>query len=170
MIITSHLLRKFYITVASKCNLLAIIIFTHTSLKGWQVLARTWRVRLWILASYPLSEFVAAVLYGTFINHLPATIIIISYTILYVAGGIVYALAEHVWMVLVGISLHGAATAFNVLTLLTYMGQMGEVMDDVRKKEGKRPLKFLMYCGVTLTFSGGFIIPFGRNLSISDRI
>ena len=80
-----------------------------------------------------------------------------------------YALAEHVWMVLVGITLHGAAASLNVLTLLTYMGQMGEVMDNMRKKEGKRPLKFLMYCGITLSFSGGFIIPFGRKLSISDR-
>ena len=80
-----------------------------------------------------------------------------------------YALAEHVWMVLVGISLHGAATAFNVLMLLTYMGQMGELMNDMRRKEGKRLLKFLMYCGVTLSFTGGVIIPFGRELGISDK-
>ena len=125
----------------------------------------------WVLTSHPLSEIVASVLYGAFIHNLPVSISIISYTILYVAGGIVYALAEHVWMALVGISLHGAATAFNVLTLLTYMGQTGEVMDDMRKKEGKRPLKFLLYCGVTLIFTGGFIIPFGKNfVTISLRL
>ena len=117
----------------------------------------------WVLASYPLFQVVVAVVIGALFHRLPFNVNTISLMILYVTGGVMYALAESVWTVFVGFGLLGAGSCLNTITVLTYLGEMGDQMDEMRVKQGKNPLKFLLYFGYSVIITGGFIIPFGKH-------
>ncbi|CAI8042426.1 hypothetical protein GBAR_LOCUS23563 [Geodia barretti] len=117
----------------------------------------------WVLVSYNLFGMVAAPVAGILLHRLPFTITIISFSILLVTGGIVYALARSVWMAFVGYGVSGAGGALCTITIHTYMGEMGDVMDDIRKKQGKKPRKFLLYNIYSFTLTGAFIFPFSIN-------
>ena len=117
----------------------------------------------WVLVSYNLFGMVAAPVAGILLNRLPFTITIISFSILLVTGGMVYALARSVWMAFVGYGLTGAGVSFGTITIHTYMGEMGDIMDDIRKKQGKKPRKFLLYNIYSFTMTGGFVLPFCKS-------
>ena len=68
-----------------------------------------------------------------------------------------------VWMAFVGYGLSGAGGALCTITIHTYMGEMGDVMDEIRKKQGKKPRKFLLYNIYSFTLTGAFIFPFCKN-------
>jgi MFS family permease len=122
----------------------------------------------WVVISYSLFGMVAAPVAGMLLHRLPFTITIISFSILLVAGGIVYALAGSVWMAFVGYGLTGAGVSFSTITIHTYMGEMGDVMDEIRKKQGKKPRKFLLYNIYSFTMSGGFVLPFLINSVMAE--
>ena len=79
-----------------------------------------------------------------------------------------YALAGSVWMAFVGYGLTGAGVSFSTITIHTYMGEMGDVMDEIRKKQGKKPRKFLLYNIYSFTMSGGFVLPFCKSAIYSS--
>ena len=114
----------------------------------------------WVLVSYNLFGMVSAPVAGTLLHRLPFTITIITFHVLLITGGIVYALAESVWVAFIGYGLTGAGVSFSSITIHTYLGQMGDVMDDIRKKQGKKPRKFLMYNIYSFIMTGGIILPF----------
>ena len=72
-----------------------------------------------------------------------------------------YALAQNVWMAFGGRALMGASTSFGAATIHTYMGEMGTIMDDIRKKTDKRPRKFVLYIVFSFLLNGGFMVPYG---------
>jgi MFS family permease len=113
--------------------------------------------------SYSLFGMVAAPVAGMLLHRLPFTITIISFSILLVTGGMVYALARSVWMAFVGYGLTGAGVSFGTITIHTYMGEMGDIMDEIRKKQGKKPRKFLLYNIYSFTLTGGFVLPFCKS-------
>ena len=113
--------------------------------------------------SYSLFGMVAAPVAGMLLHRLPFTITIISFSILLVTGGMVYALARSVWMAFVGYGLTGAGVSFGTITIHTYMGEMGDIMDEIRKKQGKKPRKFLLYNIYSFTLTGAFMFPFCKN-------
>ena len=76
-------------------------------------------------------------------------------------GGGVYALAHNVWVAFVGQGLMGASVAFGASTAHTYIGEMGTVMDNIRKKQGKKPRKYLLYIAFSFILNGGFVLPYG---------
>ena len=99
---------------------------------------------------------------ATMLHLLPFTATIFTFLTLYIAGGVVYALADNVWMVFVGLGLIGAGIAFSAGTVHTYIGEMGTVMDDIRKKQGKKPRKFVLYLAYSFMLNGGVVIPFSK--------
>ena len=113
--------------------------------------------------SYSLFGMVTAPVAGMLLHRLPFTITIISFSILLIAGGIVYALARSVWMAFVGYGLTGAGVPFCTITIHTYMGEMGDVMDEIRQKQGKKSRKFLLYNIYSITMIGGFVLPFRKS-------
>lgn len=81
---------------------------------------------------------------------------------MFIIGGIIYGLAETIWMVFVGFGLFGAGASFAAITVITYMGEMGTVMDNIRKKQGKKPRKFVIYIVYSFVLNGGYILCFGK--------
>lgn len=116
-----------------------------------------------MVVSYPLFALAMAPLAGTLLHRLPYTVSIIGFSLLYVTGGIVYASVESVWMACIGYGLIGAGASLCSITVHTYLGEMGDVMDEIRKKQGKKPRKFLLYIAYSFVLTGGFILPFSLN-------
>jgi MFS family permease len=116
----------------------------------------------WVLSSYPLFEAVAAPLAGALLHRLPFSVTIVSFLTVFIVGGIVYALAESVWMAFPGFGL-GAGASLCSITVHTYIGEMGDVLDEIRKKQGKGPRKFVLYIAYSFMLNGGFILPFTLN-------
>ena len=77
-------------------------------------------------------------------------------------SGLVYALAVNVWMVFISRGLIGACGGLAIPALHTYLGEMGSVMDDIRKKRGKEPRKFSVYIAFSFILNGGFLVAFGE--------
>ena len=73
-----------------------------------------------------------------------------------------YALARSVWMAFIGFGLFGTAVAFSAVTIHTYMGEMGTIMDDIRKKQGKKERKHLIYVVFSFVLNGGYLFPLGK--------
>lgn len=94
--------------------------------------------------------------------RLPFTFLLFIFVALAVVGGGIYALACNVWMAFVGRGLMGAGCAFGAAAVHTYIGEMGIVMDDIRKKKGKKPRKFILYIALSFTLNVGMLIPYGK--------
>ena len=95
-------------------------------------------------------------------HHLPFSVTIIFSLSLYILGGIVYGLAEEMWIVFLGLSLWGAGIAFGSTIVLTYIGEMGERMDKIRRKLLKTPRKLILYIAYSFALNGGFFISYGE--------
>lgn len=128
--------------------------------KFWPGLGGSDSEYAWVLVSYNLFAMLTAPVAGILIHRLPFTFTMISFDVLLITGGVVYALAESVWVVFVGYGITGAGVAFGVVTVHTYIGEMGDMMDEIRKKRGQKPRKFLLYIIYSFTMTGGFILPF----------
>ncbi|CAI8042429.1 hypothetical protein GBAR_LOCUS23564 [Geodia barretti] len=68
----------------------------------------------WVVMSYSLFGMVAAPVAGMLLHRLPFTITIISFSILLVTGGMVYALARSVWMAFVGYVINSAMAEVDI--------------------------------------------------------
>ena len=81
---------------------------------------------------------------------------------MYVVAGVVYALAVDVWMVILARGLMGGAALFCVSAVATYMGEMGTVMDDIRKRKGKKPKKHVLYILMLIFMTVGTALVYGE--------
>ena len=111
-----------------------------------------------VLVSYPLFQMATTPLAGALLHRLPFTISIISFMMLYITGGVVYGLARSVWMAFVGFGLIAAGSSIGPMTIHTYMGEVGTLMDDIRKKQGKRPIKPAIYVCFSFLLNGGYLL------------
>ena len=73
-----------------------------------------------------------------------------------------YGLAEKIWIVFLGLSLWGAGIAFGSAIVHTYIGEMGEQMDKIRKEQCKRPRKFILYIAYSFVLNGGHFFSHGE--------
>jgi MFS family permease len=103
--------------------------------------------------SFGFFEAVSLLL-GTFImDTIPYTVSLLMMLSLYALGGALYATATQVWMVILGRGLMGIGTFMKSSVMYTYIGEMGTVMDESRKKKGKPPRKNLLYTMALLATS-----------------
>ena len=56
----------------------------------------------------------------------------------------------------------GFGGGLSIPALHTYIGEMGSVMDQIREKKGKKPLKFTVYVAFSFIMNGGFVVAFGE--------
>lgn len=115
------------------------------------------------VVSYPIFETAVMPLAGAMLHHLPFSVTIFSFLVIYMTGGIVYGFASTVWMVFIGYGLFGAGASFGSATVHTYIGEMGTVMDRVRQTQGKKPRKFVLYIAYSFVLTGGVAVPFGKS-------
>ena len=115
-----------------------------------------------MLASYPLCEVLSSPLAAALLHRLPYSVSITSFTIIYIIGGVVYGLATTVWTAFLGFGLFGMGSALCATTVHTYMGEVGILMDERRKKQGKKPRKFVLYIIFSFILNGGFLIVYSK--------
>ena len=123
-----------------------------------------------MLASYPLCEVLGSPLAAALLHRLPYSVSIALFTIIYITGGVVYGLATTVWMAFLGFGLFGMGSALGATTVHTYMGEMGTVMDEIRKKQGKKPRKFVLYIIFSFILNGGFFIVYSKCILLSQCV
>jgi MFS family permease len=114
----------------------------------------------WALVCSPISELALVPFAALMAHRTPYTVVILFGLLVMALGGIIYAVAVNVWMVCIGRGLLGAAGSICIPTLHTYIGEMGIVMDDLRKKQRKRPRKFILYIAFSFMMNGGFVVSF----------
>ena len=98
------------------------------------------------------------------LEKLAFTITILLVMCMYAVAGVVYALAVDVWMVILARGLTGGAALFCVAVVTTYIGEMGTVMDDIRKKRKKKPIKFVLYILMLVFMTIGTALVFGEGV------
>lgn len=138
-------------------------MFSQNSDKFWPGLGATDTVYAWVLMAYSLPETASMPLAGIMAVNVPYTITILFTCALYVIGGLFYGRANNVWMVIVGRGLIGGAAAFADVIVNSYIGEMGIRMDEIRRRQGKKPLKYILYVAYSFTMNGTFILAFGMS-------
>lgn len=143
------------------------MLYTALSLYALQDGSRFWgglggsdRDYAWIQMAYPSFETASVPLSMAIVHRLPYTVILYVALLTSALGGAVYALAGSVWMAFIGRALMGAGTQFCASSIHSYIGEMGTVMDDIRKRQGKKQLKFTLYIVLSFMLNGGLLIPY----------
>ena len=115
-----------------------------------------------VLIAYSIFETalipVAVLMLGT----LPYTTSLLLTMLLYAVGGAVYACAVEVWMVMLARGLTGSAALFCSSSLQTYVGEMGTIMDKIRERKGKQPMKHVLYIMIMFATNGAMASLFGE--------
>jgi MFS family permease len=114
----------------------------------------------WVVAIGALLQVLLTPIAAIMSHLLPFSLTILLSLSLYIIGGIVYGLADVVWMVFLGLGLWGAGTAFCSVIIHTYMGEMGTKMDEIRMQQHKRPRKLIVYVAYAFLLNGGYFLSY----------
>lgn len=106
-------------------------------------------------------ELITMPVTATMVHKLPFTVSMLFGLSLYIVGGVLYAVADNVWMVFIGFGLFGAGST-SAAALHAYIGEMGTVMDRIREKKGKKGMKFALYLAFSFVQNGAFLTSFGK--------
>ena len=86
-------------------------------------------------------------------------------SLLYTIGGVIYALADRGWMVIVGRFVSGFACTISAVLQTSYIGEMGTKVDQVRKRRGKKYLiKDILYIAYSFLINIGYFLTYGEIL------
>lgn len=128
----------------------------------WPGLGGTDTDYAWALAATSFFEF-AALPFALFLTHrCPFRITLVVGPLISAVGGVIYAVAVNVWMLILGRGICGLSGGLCIPVLHTYIGEMGTVMDDIKKKQGEKPKKFTLYIAHSFIMNGGFVVAFGK--------
>ena len=147
-----------------------ILVTLQNGTRFWPGLGQSDSDYALVLMSYPLFQVATTPLAGALLHRLPYSITIASSTMIFITGGIVYSQARSLWTAFVGFGLFGMAATLCTITVNTYMGEMGTVMDEIRKKQGKKPRKYILYIAYSFLMNGGFLPPLGKFCILSLKI
>ena len=128
----------------------------------WPGLGGTDTDYTWVAAAYFIFEIALFPIVAVLAVRLPYTVLILLFLSLYAIGGALYALAVSVWMALLGRGIMGGATAFCSTVVQIYIGEMGTIMDEVREKQGKRPMKYAVYIAFSFINTGSYFVAHGN--------
>ena len=82
--------------------------------------------------------------------------------ILFIGGGLFYARATEVWMVIVARFVLGVGIGFGAVVVHSYLGEMGSKLDEIRAKQSKKPIKHIFYIIFVFVLNGSFVFSFGK--------
>lgn len=115
--------------------------------------------------SYAIFETALTPVAALMMDILPYTASYLLMVTAYVIGGTVYACAGEVWMVILARGFMGIGSLLSSALNYIYIGEMGTVMDKIRVKKGKRPLKHIFYTISMFTTVGVNVLLSGEILS-----
>lgn len=82
--------------------------------------------------------------------------------ILFIGGGLFYARATEVWMVIVARLVLGLGTGYGAVVVHSYLGEMSSRLDDIRAKQSKKSIKHIFYIIFIFVINGAFVFSFGK--------
>ena len=129
--------------------------------KFWSGLGGSNRDYAWVQMASPLFQAGSVPLAIPLVHRLPFTILMYIALFTEAVGGATYALAGSILTAFIGRGLMGAGVQFCVSVVHSYIGEMGTVMDDIRKMEGKKQLKFTLFIVLSFIMNGGLLLPYG---------
>ena len=129
------------------------------STKFWPGLGESEILYAWVIMAGGIGEIGFLPVVGYMAANLPYSVSLLVAALLLAAGGAIYALASAGWIVILGKVVIGGAGSFLVL-VHTYIGEMGTIMDRMRSKKRKRPMKFVLYIALSFILNGGYLVTF----------
>ena len=128
----------------------------------WSGLGGTETDYAWVIISSSACETVLIPVAVFILDILPFTAPLLLLMLMYAVGGALYASATEVWMAMLARGMMGGAGLFVSAVLHSYIGEMGTMMDKIRKKKGKRPLKNVLYMAVIFSINGANVLVLGK--------
>ena len=116
-----------------------------------------------VVAAGSIGQVVGAPVTGLMMKRLPYIVTLVISSVVFAAGGVVYALSTNGWMLFAGRFLHGIASTMGAVLENTYIGDMGTKVDNIRKKLNKRTLKDILYVVYSFQISFNMFIAFGKS-------
>ena len=115
--------------------------------------------------TFAIGEVAAVLFAGAMAEKLPYTLTLVLPSVLIAIGGALYGLAVEGWMVILARLFFGFGAAFKVVGH-AYIGEFGTLLDNYRRKRGKRPVKYVLYFALSFVITGGFVVAFGKFIII----
>lgn len=138
-----------------------IYYISQSSDKFWPGLGSTESMYAWAIMVYFILQIASSPIAGILTQQLPYTITILLSSAIYAVSGVVYGMANTIWMVIISRALMGCAAAFSDVVTCSYIGEMGTRMDIIREEQGKRPRKYALYIVYAFIMNGSFFLAFG---------
>ena len=82
--------------------------------------------------------------------------------ILFISGGLFYARATEVWMVIVARLVLGLGSGYGAVVVHSYLGEMSSKLDKIRAKQSKKSIKHIFYIIFVFVINGSFVFSFGK--------
>ena len=127
----------------------------------WPGLGASETVYAWAITAFGIGELAPTPLIGYLVDKLPYTSFLLIANVFNITGGVLYALAEEGWMVILARLLFGMSASFKVV-MLAYIGEMGARIDKLQENEGKKPVKYIFYIILSFVLNGTYVVAFGR--------
>ena len=142
---------------------------SQESTRFWPGLGESETVYAWAITAFSAGEIAGAPFAGFMVVKLPYIFTPIVASVLYITGGVVYALATGGWMVKAGRFLSGFACTMGAVLQTSYIGEMGTRVDEFRKKRKKgRQLRNTLYIMYAFVVNFGFVITYGKLVSYTE--
>jgi predicted MFS family arabinose efflux permease len=133
----------------------------ENSKRFWSGLGGTETDYAWVIISSSVCETILIPVAAFILDILPFTAPLSLLMLMYAVGGALYASATEVWMAMLARGMMGGAGLFAASVLYSYIGEMGTIMDEIRKKKGKRPLKNVLYMAAMFALNGANVLVLG---------
>jgi MFS family permease len=134
----------------------------ENSKRFWSGLGGTETDYAWVIISSSVCETILIPVAAFILDILPFTAPLSLLMLMYAVGGALYASATEVWMAMLARGMMGGAGLFAASVLYSYIGEMGTIMDEIRKKKGKRPLKNVLYMAAMFALNGANVLVLGK--------
>ena len=107
------------------------------------------------------GELFCNIMVGYMVGNLPYIASLILTGLLYVTGGIMYALTTEIWMFMVANIILGGAGGCAII-VHTYIGEVGTKLDEIRRRKSQKPLKVMLYIAYSFSLNGGYFVSFSE--------
>ena len=112
--------------------------------------------------AYSIGETAFSPVAGFTTTRFPYIFSHLGAIVLFIIGGVLYGLTTEIWMAIVARLFFGLAAGVGAVVVHTYLGEMTAIMDKIREKRGKRPMKYVVYISFSFVLNGTFVVSYGE--------